>query len=133
MFHTSLAPPPLLGPPGSAPSAGFSPQSTAISPGPLGGGRRREATLRRRGLDLCRRPLLFGPGFGFLWDYRNAYSCPQSKLSESARARSVTLAGISNPCRVSADMFPNEPARVNPWEVAWRGAVQTRPFLVGPL
>ena len=46
--------------PGSAPSAldsRLSPQSTAISLGSLGGGRRRKATLRRRGFDFCRHHL----------------------------------------------------------------------------
>ena len=80
--------------PGSAPATldgQLSPQSTAISPGSLGDGRRREATLRRRGFDFCRQPLLFGPGFGFcgmtvmvvlIW------------MSESARAGSA--AGLTN-------------------------------------
>ena len=56
-------------PPGSAPPAldgRLSPQSTALSPGSLGDGRRRETTLRRRGFDFCRQPLLFGPGFAAL-------------------------------------------------------------------
>ena len=60
MFHTSLASPPF-----AALDGRLSPQSTALSPGSPGGGRRREATLRRRGFDFCRYSLLFGPGFGF--------------------------------------------------------------------
>ena len=81
--------------PGSAPSAldgRLSPQLTTISPGSLGDGRRREATLRRRGFDFCRQPLLFGPGFGFCG---TTVMVVLARMSESARAGSA--AGISEP------------------------------------
>ena len=107
--------------PGSAPATldgQLSPQSTAISPGSLGDGRRREATLRRRGFDFCRQPLLFGPGFGFCGTtvmvvLARGPGCPSRH--EPARSQ-----GFGIP----ADNFPNELARVcdsvgkSP---AWRG------------
>ena len=95
--------------PGSAPATldgQLSPQSTAISPGSLGDGRRREATLRRRGFDFCRQPLLFGPGFGFCGTtvmvvLARGPGCPSRH--EPARSQ-----GFGIP----ADNFPNELARV---------------------
>ena len=44
----------------------LSPQSTAMSPGSLGGGQRREATLRRRGFTFCRYPCFPGLALGFV-------------------------------------------------------------------
>ena len=88
--------------PGSAPSAldgRLSPQLTTISPGSLGDGRRREATLRRRGFDFCRQPLLFGPGFGFCG---TTVMVVLARMSESARAGSAT--GISEPCNLPIEM-----------------------------
>ena len=63
-----------------------------ISPSSLGGGRRREATLRRRGFDFCRSHCFFGSRFGFCgttvnW-VRNGCS---ARMSESARGY-VTIA-----------------------------------------
>ena len=82
--------------PGSTPSTldgRLSPQWTTISPGSPGGGRRWEATLRRRGFDFCRYLCFSGLALN-LWDDRNGCS---GRLSESARAGSV--AGIIYPCR----------------------------------
>ena len=117
MFHTSVASPPFAaldgqlspqsypapGPasvgwaPGSAPSAldsWLSPQSMAFLPVSLGYGRRREATLRRRGFDFCRQPLLFRPGFGFCG---TTVMVVLTLMSESARAGSA--ARLTEPCR----------------------------------
>ena len=79
--------------PGSAPATldgQLSPQSTAISPGSLGDGRRREATLRRRGFDFCRQPLLFrvGPAWLWvLWDDRNGCSDTDVRVGTSRLGR----------------------------------------------
>ena len=99
----------------------LSPQSTAISPGYIGGGRRRrKATLRQRGFTFCRQPLLSGPGFGFCGTtamvvLARGPGCPSRHLS--ARSESQGF-------RIPADNFPNELACVCysvGMSPAWRG------------
>ena len=82
--------------PGSAPATldgQLSPQSTAISPGSLGDGRRREATLRRRDR-LLSPTFAFRPSFGFcgttvmvVLARRNGCFCPDVRVGTSQLGR----------------------------------------------
>ena len=97
-------------------------ESTAISPGPFSDGRRREATLRRRGFDFSRQPLHFGPGFGFCG------KTVKVVLASGPGCLSRHEQGRSQGFRIPADNFklPNELARRGVCDSvgkspAWRG------------